>query len=139
MIDPKNLVSLTGGLIEDPEFLGGGKVIRLRIAVDFAGADKSNPDNKTGYFGGVHFVSDDQGSKFIQSQISAGNLKKGSQVQVVGRLQHQRFKTQDGKNASNVEIIVEGLTYASGGRKTETTGGGSGGEYTQSATIPDEF
>lgn len=140
MLDPKNLVTLTGGLIEDPEFIAQGKLLKLRVAVDYAGSDKNNPDNKTGYFDCIHFVNEnDPASKFITGQVSQNNLSKGSQVQLVGRLQHQRFTDKNDNKRSTVGLVVEALTYASGGRNNDSGGSTSSGGGSSEGSIPDEF
>lgn len=138
MLDAKNIVVVTGGVVADPETVGNN-IIKLRLAVDYAGQEKDS-DNRSGYFDVVYYGSNDSpNSKFVTGQVKDGKLKKGSQVQLVGRLVQERFKTRDEKSANRVVIVAESLTYAasSGPRKdaaeggTETAGGAT--------NVPDEF
>lgn len=120
--DARNTVNLLGGLVDTPEEIAGGKVLRARLAVDYAGNDSANKDNRTGYFTLKIFQND--GTKFIFDQFAKGNLKKGSQIAIVGRLEHSRWSTDDG-NRSEVQIVVESMSYIGGGspRTTDDTAG----------------
>lgn len=143
MLDPKNVVTASGGLTADPEIVGNGKVVKLRLAIDYAGNDRDNPDNKSGYFNVTYFTNDSPNGKFISSQLDSGSMKKGSQIMVVGRLVHERWKGQDGRNASQVVIIAEAITY-SGSNRSEGDGAGgssSSGSASRSAAsaAPGEF
>lgn len=116
MMDPKNVTNQTGGLVADPELIdsANGKIVKLRFAVDFAGQERDS-DNRSGYFDVTYYANDSNpNSKFILSQIEKGNFKKGSQLQIVGRLVQERWKKDD-KNGSRVVIVAEGITYAGGG------------------------
>jgi len=130
MIDPRNNGNLTGGLVADPELVGkNGDVLRLRIAASNAGKDQSDPDNRTGYFNVTMFLSDDNwNTKFVRDQLNAGNLKKGSQVQITYRLQQDRWE-KDGTRAQNVGLIAEALTYSgsksSGDSESSSSAGSS--------------
>ena len=136
MLDAKNVVMLTGGLTDTPETVNNGKIYKFRLGVDYAGNDRKNTDNKSGYFNVTYFLDDNNpNSKFVKSQVDAGNFDKGTPVQLVGRLVHERWETQDGKNASNVVIIAESITYAGRGGKPEGSGEGSSApRATQSAS-----
>lgn len=140
MLDPKNTVQITGGVVADPEQQAkrdGTKldIWKLRVAVDYAGRDQENPDNKSGYFDvTVYTGGDDRNTKFVKDQLTSGKLKKGSQIQLVGRLEQDRFKTNDGKNASRVGIVAEAITYASGGGGTKAEGSSNTGPATAVAT-----
>ncbi len=139
MIDGRNNGNLTGGLVADPEILGNnGNVVRLRIASDYAGKDRENPDNRTGYFNVTVFLNDDNtNTKFVRSQIENGNLKKGSQVAILYRLQQDRWE-KDGQKMSNVTLVAESLNYAgSGGNRSEGESGGSSSQ--ESSEMPNEF
>jgi len=144
MIDPKNHGSLIGGLVADPEMVNDGKIARLRIAADYAGNDRDNTDNKSGYFNVTYFLNnDDSNTKFVKSQIDKGNLKKGSQVHIIYRLIQDRWSKEGQKNSA-VTLVAEALTYAGSGQKPEggesssASNSGTGGN-SEPSSIPDSF
>lgn len=118
-LDPKNVIQLTGGLVADPETVGNnGNILKFRLAVDRAG----NEDGGTasGYFDITYFTNNDENqrnAKFVKDQIAAGNLKKGSQVSLVGRLMQDRWTTDDKKNF-RVVVVAEAITYAGSAKST---------------------
>ena len=141
MINAKNVISIQGGLVADPEMVSD-KVIRMRMACDYSGSDKSDPENKTGYFDVTYFVNDNSNSKFVTNQISVGNLKKGSQIMLVGSLSQDRWKQEDGSNRSSVKIIAESISYAGGGKPasdSNNNSGSNGPAPAPSASVPDQF
>jgi single-stranded DNA-binding protein len=120
MMDARNVVVLVGGIATEPE-KPTEKIVKFRLVVDMAGRE-ANEDGKRvssgGFFDVVYYLNDDSpNTKFVKGQLEAGNLKKGSSIVVAGRLEHDRFKTKDGQNASRVQIIAESLSYA--GRKPQ--------------------
>jgi single-strand DNA-binding protein len=117
MMDAKNVVVLQGGLTRDPETANNGQILKLGLAVDYASNDK---DNRSGYFDVTYFFHDDPNSKFVKGQLDAGNLKKGSQLSIIGRLNQDRWE-QDGQKRSRVIILAEAITYA--GRKPQESDG----------------
>lgn len=138
MLDAKNTVNLTCGIVADPETVGSS-IYKFRVAIDFAGQEKDS-DNKSGYFDVVYYGSNDNpNAKFVSKQIADGNMKKGSQIQLVGRLVQERFKTADGKNASKVVVVAESLTYAGGGQRKEGAEGSAKAASGSAVTVPDEF
>lgn len=136
MMDPRNVVVLSGGLVADPE-KPTEKIVKLRLAVDYAGRDKDNPDDRSGYFDVTYYLNDDNpNTKFVRGQLDQGNLKKGSSISVVGRLEHDRFKTKEGQKASRVQIVADAISYfgrASKPAETPTTAGANGGAQTPAA------
>lgn len=110
--DPKNIVALTGGIVNDPELFGNDKtILKFRIGVDWAGQEKDT-DNNSGYFDVTYFLGNDSpNTKFVANQFKEGNIKKGTPVQLVGRLVHERWE-KDGQKNSRVSITAESLTYA---------------------------
>lgn len=130
--DPRNLVVLTGGLVDTPEPFGSGTGVTLRLGVDRAGTDADNKDNTSGYFSVKVFTkSDSPNAKFVTGQLDAGNFKKGTKLQVLGRLQHERFTTKDGTKTSRVTVIAETINYAGAkpdGGDTAATGTSAGPE-----------
>jgi hypothetical protein len=118
MMDARNVVVLTGGIATDPE-KPTENIVKFRIVVDMAGREPDASGKKVssgGFFDVVYYLnSDNPNTKFVKGQLDAGNLKKGSSVVVAGRLEHDRFKTKEGQNASRVQVIAESLSYA--GRK----------------------
>lgn len=142
MLDPKNNVVLTGGIVRDPEVVGNGNILKFSVAVDYA-ANEKGEGNTTGYFDVTYFLNDDdhgRNSKFVKSQIDAGNLKKGSQIQLVGRLVQERWTpsgTSDGKKQSKVAVVAESVTYAGGGSRQQE--GGNTRNATAGQGMPDSF
>ena len=119
MIDSRNLGVLSGNLVADPEKVTEN-VVKFRVAVDFAGNDRNDKDNRTGFFGFTYFLNDDNmNTKFVKSQIEAGNLKKGSSVSVAYRLQHSRWQKDDQK-MSAIELIAESINYSGSKRDTQS-------------------
>lgn len=125
MTSPHNNGCLTGGIVADPEIFKD-KVAKLRIAVDFAGTDAKNKDDRTGYFDAVFFLNDDNpNSKFASRMIREGKVKKGSQISVVYSLRQERFEDKDGNRRNSITLVVDSLTFAGGNTNSENTGGGT--------------
>lgn len=127
MIDARNVVVLTGGIVTDPE-KPTEKIIKFRMVVDGAGREANEQTGKKetsgGFFDVVYYVNDDPNGRFVTGQLAQGNLKKGSSIAVVGRLEHDRFKTKEGQKASRVQVVAEAISYA--GRKPQEAGDGNG-------------
>lgn len=139
MLDPKNVVALTGGLVDAPEV--NGDVAKLRIAVDYAGNER-NSDNRSGYFQVKYFLnSDTPNATFVKNQISNSNFKKGSTLQLLGRLVQERWKDDSGNNRSGIVVIAESITYGTSPRRegNETPQNGNAVTASASAEIPDSF
>ena len=140
MIDPRNTVILTAGVISDPEIVANGNIAKMRIAVDFAGSEKGS-SGSSGYFDVVYYLKDgsnfaSKNASFIANQISENKMKKGSQIQLSGRLIQERWQ-QDGANRNKVVIVAEAITYASSGYKADSN---SSEKKVQAAvSVPDEF
>lgn len=140
MIDPRNVVSLTAGIVADPELVND-RIAKIRVAVDYAGSEKGS-SGSSGYFDIVYYLKDgdDYSSKnanFVHNQITSKKMKKGSQVQLVGRLVQERWK-QDDSNRSRVVIVAESISYV--GSAPKTNGQDSKSESSSdSAVIPQEF
>lgn len=136
MIDSRNNGNLVCGLVADPELMGNdGNVARFRVAADYSGKDRQNPDNKSGYFNVTMFLNEDTpNARFVKDQIGKGNLKKGSQVHILYRLQQDRWE-KDGQKFQNVTLVAESLGYAGSARSE----GGSGSRQESATDIPNEF
>ncbi len=137
MLDPGNLGTITGRLVADPEILKE-KVVRFSIARDYAGKNASDKEDRTGFFDFVFFLNDDPNSKFVKSQIDAGNFQKGSGITVAYGLEHQRWQQDDGSKRSKVGLVAHIITYA----MSNKSGGESSGERSSSAgskEAPGEF
>lgn len=139
MLDPKNTIVITGGVVQDPELVNGN-ILKLRLAVDYAGSEK-NTQNNSGYFDVTYYLNDEgnRNATFVKSQIDDGKMKKGSQVQIVGRLVQERWSAEDGGGRSRVVIVAEALTYAGGGRPQNTEGGDQPTATVASSDTPPEF
>ena len=108
--DSRNTVTLVGGIVDDPETIAG-KVVKMRLAVDYAGQDADNKENRSGYFTIKHFLGQTSPNlKFVDDQVTTGKIKKGSQVVISGRLIHNRFSVE-GNRRAEVEVHLESLNY----------------------------
>lgn len=144
MIDPKNMINLVGGVIADPELVADGKIAKLRLAVDYAGSEKGTGIS-SGYFDVVYYLKDgsdfaNKNAAFVSKQISEGKMKKGSQIQLAGRLVQERWQ-QDNQNRSRVVVVAEAITY-SGSSYQKTNGSDSSSSTSTkpaSNSVPDEF
>ena len=135
MLDPNNVVTISGGLVADPEVIND-KILKLRLAVNFAGNEKDS-GNTSGYFDVTYFLnSGDKNAEFVQGQLNAGNLKKGSQVRLMGRLVQERWTT-DGKNNARVVIVAEALTY--NGARSGSDSGESSAPAAPASVAPSNF
>jgi single-stranded DNA-binding protein len=134
MLDPQNLVTISGGLIADPEMVANGKIMKVRLGVDYAGSDKDT-DNSSGYFDVVYYLKDNNGfinknASFVNSQVEASKMKKGSTVSIIGRLVQERWK-QDDQSRSRIVIVAEHLTY---GQRSGAKSDGQSSSSSSSAT-----
>jgi single-stranded DNA-binding protein len=141
MIDPRNTVILTAGLIADPELVANGNIAKLRIAVDYAGSEKG-AGASSGYFDVVYYLKDgsdfaSKNASFVAGQIGNAKMKKGSQLQIVGRLVQERWQ-QDGQNRNKVVIAAEAVTYA-GSTYNKSSDSSSSPKAENSISVPDEF
>ncbi len=149
MIDPRNLINLTGGVVTDVELVND-KIGKFRFAVDYAGSEKGS-DNTSGYFDIVYYLKDSKGdfigknASFIHTQVKGDKIKKGTKLQIVGRLVQERWK-QDDQNKNRVVIVAEHISYAAttGTPNTAKTANGASGSATASTgenqnSVPDSF
>lgn len=141
MLDPQNIINISGGLVADPEIVNG-KIFKSRIGVDYAGSEKDS-DNNSGYFDLVYYLKDKDGfvnknASFVANQIDQSKMKKGSSVSVVGRLVQERWK-QDGQSRSRVVIVVEHMTYAPTGRSSKSSDSSDSSSNEKAASIPSSF
>jgi single-stranded DNA-binding protein len=147
MIDPKNIINITGGVVADPELVNDGKIANFTLAVDYAGSEKGS-DNNTGYFDIVYYLKDgsafaSKNASFIHNQISESKIKKGARLSIVGRVVQQRWK-QDDKTRTKIVIIAEHIAYAvtSGAKPANGSTTSSDAKETTSASaasVPDSF
>lgn len=138
MIDPRNVVSITAGVVADPELIND-KIAKLRVAIDYAGSEKGATAS-SGYFDVVYYLKDgdnfgSKNAKFVHTQIVDKKMKKGSQIQLIGRLVQERWQQED-VNRSRVVIVAESVSYVgSAAPKTAEKSDSS----SESKFIPDSF
>lgn len=139
MIDAKNVVILTCGIVADPE-MPHENIMKLRVAADYSGDEKGS-DNRSGYFDVTYFFNEgDMNSDFVRRQIKEGKMKKGSQVQLVGSLRQRRWQdAESGKNRSAVDVRAESITYATSNRRTDDEGNTATAAPAANTAVPDEF
>jgi len=143
MIDPRNLLNLTGGVVTDVELVND-KIAKFRLAVDYAGSEKGS-DNTSGYFDVVYYLKDQSGftsknATFIHGQVKADKIKKGAKLQIVGRLVQERWK-QDDQNKNRVVVVAEHISYATtaGTQGAKTASTGTSSETETQSSVPDSF
>jgi hypothetical protein len=143
MIDPRNLLNLTGGVVTDVELVND-KIAKFRLAVDYAGSEKGS-DNTSGYFDVVYYLKDQSGftsknATFIHGQVKADKIKKGAKLQIVGRLVQERWK-QDDQNKNRVVVVAEHISYAAtaGAQGAKTASTGTSSETETQNSVPDSF
>lgn len=140
MLDPKNMVSLTAGVVADPEIVND-KIAKFRVAVEYAGSEKGGQSN-VGYFDVTYYLKDSDGfvnknASFVHSQITGGKMKKGSQISIIGRLLQERWQ-QDNQNRSKIVVIAEHLAYNSTG-SYKSDAPKAEAASSSSSSIPSEF
>lgn len=126
MADPRNLVSLAVGVVADPEVkhIGDTQLVEFRFAIDRAMRDSTDKEagQKTAFINGTLFNSGDFYSKFVMSQIEAGNIKKGSQMLVLGSLAFNAYNNKDGIRIERPYIRITSMSYQGGGRSDSASG-----------------
>lgn len=135
MLDPKNVVMITGGLTADPEVIDGknGKIIKFRLAVSNAGVD-SGKYGESGYFDAVFYEdAKNSNSKFVVAQVSEGKMAKGSQLSVVARLMHERW-IRDEVKGQKTTLVIEAVSYAGSAPKEGANAVTTGASNLASAT-----
>lgn len=142
MLDPQNIINISGGFVSDPEIINDGRIFKATVAVDYSGSDKGS-DNNTGYFDVVYYLKDKDGyasknASFVAGQVDSAKMKKGTSVAIVGRLVQERWK-QDDKTRSRVVIVAEHLAYASRGYSSKSSDSASGTAAVSQAAIPSSF
>lgn len=142
MLDPQNLVTISGGLIAEPELVANGRIAKIRLAVDYAGSEKDS-DNNSGYFDITYFLKDNNGftsknASFVANQIEASKMKKGTTVSVIGRLLQERWK-QDETSRNRVVIIAEHMTYGQRSNSSPKTDQASTETAQSNTSVPNSF
>lgn len=140
MLDPQNLITISGGIIADPEIING-KIMKIRLGVDYAGSDKDS-DNNSGYFDAVYYLKDNNGfsnknASFVSTQIEQNKMKKGTYVSIIGRLIQERWK-QDEQSRSRVTIVIEHMTYGQRS-SSKTDGDAAPSKPAANTSIPTSF
>lgn len=98
-----NIVAVTGRLTKEPEisYLQDGKAVgRLSLAVDDGWGDKKH----TSFF---------EVTAFGKTAENVSSQPKGNKLGVTGRLQQDRWETQDGTKKSKVKIIASNVEFLS--------------------------
>lgn len=132
MLNGQNVGSVTGRLVADPEQKTDA-ILEMRIAVDYAGYDKDNPDNKSGFFRVTYFTNEDNNNtRFVKSQIEQGNLKKGSAITLLYSLKQSRY-THEGNRRESVDLVAHTVDYA-GPRSKNEDGGNNNTTTTEQAS-----
>lgn len=141
MIDPRNVVSLTAGVVADPELVND-RIAKIRIAIDYAGSEKGNSAS-SGYFDVVYYLKDgddhaSKNAKFVHDQINQKKLRKGSQIQIVGRLVQERWQ-QDNQNRSRVVIVAESISYVGSPASKSSDSKDDSSSTAEAKFVPESF
>lgn len=139
MLNLKNMVRIEGGIVADPDKVSDN-IVKFRIGVDWSASDRVS-DNTSGYFNVTYFLNNEgSNANWVKSQLEAGNLSKGSQVAILGRLVQERWKNQEDQNRDNVVIYAEEIAYAGSRARTEGAAtSASSGSSTEGFEAPEEF
>lgn len=115
----RNLVILTGRLVVDPELRmtkNKKSVCQIRMAHSEPMIGVTNPDGtrkeKT------VFVNVKVWGK--QAESSAQRLKKGSMVDVTGRLEYEEWTTKDGQRRQEISIKADHIQFLTRQARTST-------------------
>jgi hypothetical protein len=141
MLDPKNMVQLTAGVVADPEIIND-KIAKFRVAIDYAGSEKGS-QSTAGYFDITYYLKDNDGfvnknASFIHGQITGGKMKKGSQISIIGRLLQERWQ-QDNSNRSKVVVIAEHVSYAANSGSKSSEGKSESSSTSANTSVPEAF
>lgn len=131
MANARNVVSLVGNLVKDPEVKNGNLAI-FTVAVSFSAYDTTTNPNNTGFFDAVMFLGESKTAAFVRNQIENGNFKKGTSVTVMGSLEQTRYSTQEGKTGYGLRIKLDDITFAGGSAGTTQ-------DESNEASAPQEF
>lgn len=114
-----NHVTLVGNLTRDPELRytpGGVAVCDLSLAVNRKWKSGSGEQKEeVGFFEIVAWGK--------TAEVAAQYLKKGRPVLIGGRLQQDRWETEDGQKRSKIKVVAEQIQFLG----SNQDGGGSGG------------
>jgi single-stranded DNA-binding protein len=141
MIDPRNLINITGGVVSDAEMINDN-ILKFRLAVDYAGSEKGS-DNTSGYFDVVYYLKDKgsfvtKNASFMHSQVTSGKMKKGAKISIVGRLVQERWR-QDDANRSRIVVVAEHIAYAPSANGASKSSDSSSATASAGGGIPDSF
>lgn len=142
MLDPQNLINISGGLVDEPELVASGKIAKMRLAVDYAGSEKDS-NNNSGYFDVTYYLKDNTGftsknASFVATQIEQSKMKKGTTLNIVGRLVQERWK-QDEQSRSRIVIVAEHIGYGVRSNSTKTSSESTTSDNGAVAAVPTSF
>jgi single-strand DNA-binding protein len=123
-----NRVILMGNLTRDPELRytpSGTAIAKFSIAVNRKYKADDQQREETSFFDIVFFGK--------QAEVCGEYLKKGRGVLVEGRLQQNRWETDEGQKRSKVEVVGNTFQFIGSGRASE----GSGGTTDPSSEVDD--
>lgn len=100
-----NIVCITGRLTKDPEIRNAGEstIASFSIAVNRRFKDKDG-NYQSDFFDVSTFGKN--------AEFAEKYLKKGTKVEIEGRLQQDRWTNQDGSNRSKIVIIANSVAFA---------------------------
>jgi single-strand DNA-binding protein len=104
-----NTVTLTGRLTRDAELKytsGGMAISEFAIAVNGSKKNGDKWEQIAAFFDCTMFGK--------RAESLANYMEKGKQVAIAGRLDQQRWKSQEGQNRSKIVLIVNDVTLLGG-------------------------
>lgn len=107
MLNRRNLVIVEGFLGKDPEthnFESGNSVCRFPLAVDDSYRDKNGEEVKRTYW--LTILAWNNRVKLVEER-----LRKGSKVQVWGKITTRTSEAADGSKNYHFEIVAEQFTF----------------------------
>lgn len=131
-----NVVHILGNLGQDPEVRytqAGNAVTNLSIATSRKWKDKNTGEmqEQTEWHRVVAFSR--------QAEVLGEYLKKGSKVQITGRLQTRKWEDNNGNDRYTTEIVCEGFEFV-GGQDGAPKASNAGGGFRDKAPEPkDDF
>lgn len=149
MLNRSNFWQGEGNLSRDPEIHvtpQGVEVVHFTIAVSGAGSGQGEKDS-AGFFDCKIWLTEND--FVVPAEIRAaregfkGDWKKGTRIQVMGRLIQERWE-KDGEKRNRVIVLadkVQAFNFRKDNEGTTTTAVASNEEYTpnRQSTVPEQF
>lgn len=105
MLNPNNLIDITGRLVRDPEFFNEGTPrVNFTIAVDRRGAKDGD---KAEFFRCVAW----DGDKVKTASMINEYFSKGKPIKVIGRMENDPYTDKDGRLRDSWSVKVDSWAF----------------------------